>query len=104
MSTELKKFSVKEATKLFAGPWDPKDLVPLGDRVFRVAEFLGTYGNELHAHEYDEFFLVLDGCIEIRTAGETLELETLEGVVVPAGIDHQPYAKNKALVLMLDKE
>ena len=104
MTLGLKKFSIKEASKLFVGAWNPKDLVTIGDRVFRVAEFLGAYGDKLHVHEYDEFFLVIDGSIQIKTGDEMLGLETLEGIVIPAGVEHQPYAANSALVLMLDKK
>lgn len=99
---EIKKFSIHQAEGLFRGPWDPKDLVEISGFVARVARFEGRYGDSHHTHEYDEFFLVLDGKIEIDTDQGKVELQTLEGAVIPAGIEHQPFAHKPALVLMLD--
>lgn len=98
----IKKFSINGARKLFKGPWDPKDVVNFGGKVFRVAKFDGKYGKTLHKHTYDEFFLVLEGKIEIETELGRVELNTFEGMVVPAGIGHQPFSEKGALVLMLD--
>lgn len=104
MTAELNKFSIKDAAARFRGPWNPQDLARVGDRVLRVAEFAGTYGDGLHAHEYDEVFIVVNGQIRIKTTSGVLELGSLDGVVVPAGMPHQPSADSPAIVLMLDKE
>ncbi len=98
----IKKFSINKARRGFSGPWNPKNLTDFSGNVFRVAKFEGKYGKSLHVHKYDEFFLVLEGKIEIHTDREIIKLGTLEGVVVPAGIYHQPFSKKEALVLMLD--
>ena len=87
---------------MFKGPWDPKDVVEYAGLVLRVAKFDGKYGEKPHTHEYDEFFLVLEGGIKIITDVGDVFLETFEGVVIPAGLPHQPFAERPALVLMLD--
>lgn len=99
---KLKKFSITKTTKKFKGPWDPKDILEFSGKVFRVAKFAGKYGKSLHVHEYDEFFLVLKGRIEIITEKGKIELDPLDGIIIPKGIHHQPFAQKPALVLMLD--
>lgn len=99
---KLRKFSITETAKLFKGPWDPKDLVDFSGFTLRVAKFEGKYGKAPHTHVYDEFFLVLEGKIEIITERGKIKLDTFEGVIITKGIPHQPFAKKPALVLMLD--
>ncbi len=99
---EIKKFSIPEAEKLFKGPWDPKGVVEFAGHIFRIARFEGRYGETLHTHQYDEFFLVLEGKIRIDTEGKSFDLNTFEGIIIPAGVGHQPFAEKPALVLMLD--
>lgn len=99
---KIKKFSILETSKLFKGPWDPKDIVEFSGSIFRVARFEGKYGKTLHIHKYNEFFLVLKGKIRIDTENGSFSLGTLEGIIIPAGIGHQPSTEEPALVLMLD--
>mgnify|MGYP001563047937 CR=1 FL=1 len=100
--TRINKFSIKETKGLFKGPWDPKDVVEYAGLVLKVAKFEGKYGEKPHTHEYDEFFLVLEGEIRIYTEDGEVSLEMFEGVVIPSGLPHQPFAEKPALVLMLD--
>ncbi|MCL4339087.1 hypothetical protein M1271_05350 [Patescibacteria group bacterium] len=98
----ISKFSIKETSKSFQGPWDPKNLTEISGKILRIAKFEGRYGDTLHTHKYDEFFLVLKGKIEIITEIGKIRLCPLEGTIIPKGIQHQPFAKKPALVLMLD--
>lgn len=98
----MKKFSINEAKELFKGPWDPKDVTEFAGHILRVAKFEGKYGEKLHTHIYDEFFLVLEGKIRIDTEKESFDLNAFDGIVIPAGLGHQPSAENPALVLMFD--
>lgn len=102
--TRIKGFSIPEAKKLFKGPWDPKNIIEFAGLVLRVAKFEGKYLDAKHTHSYDEFFLVLEGNIEIDTAPGRFKLDTFEGIIIPAGVAHQPIAKKPALVLMLDRK
>lgn len=101
---QVKKFSISHTAKTFKGPWDPRDLVEFSDLILRVAKFEAKYGNKLHTHIYDEFFLVLEGNIVINLDNGKIKLNTFDGAVVPAGVRHQPSAQKPALVLMLDKK
>lgn len=65
--TKIKKFSISEVKRLFKGAWDPKDIAEFSGLVLRVARFEGKYLEDKHTHVYDEFFLVLEGNIEIDT-------------------------------------
>lgn len=99
---KLNKFSINNAKDLFQGPWDPKDVVEFAGLMLRIAKFEGKYGEAKHTHKYDEFFLVLEGEIKIETDAGGISLRALEGIVIPAGLPHQPFAEKPALVLMLD--
>lgn len=99
---KIKRFSINETRKTFKGPWDPKDLTEFAGLIPRIAIFEGKYGDVLHTHTYDEFFLVLEGQISIETDQGRIELDTFDGAVIPAGLGHQPFAEEPALVLMLD--
>ena len=89
---------------MFQGPWDPKDLVEFSGLILRVAKFEGRYLEAKHTHDYDEFFLVVEGKIKIETDLEEIELDTFEGTIIPANVPHQPVAEDAALVLMLDRK
>lgn len=101
---KIQTFSINDSEKLFKGPWDPKDVIKLSNKILRVAKFEGKYGKGFHTHTYDEFFLILDGAIEINTELGKIKLEKLEGAIIPAGIKHQPSASKPTLVLMIDTE
>lgn len=99
---KLNKFSINSAKDLFKGPWDPKDVVEFAGLVLKVAKFEGKYGETKHTHKYNEFFLVLEGEIKIETDAGDIFLNTFDGIVIPTGLSHQPFAEKPALVLMLD--
>ena len=53
-----------------------------------------------HVHEHsDEFFFILNGCVEIDIEGETVELNKGETFTVAAGKKHRARAKGRAELL-----
>ena len=67
-----------------------------------VVKFLGEY--PFHKHETtDDFFLVLEGEIEIDIEGEpSRTVRAGELFVVPRGVVHRPRAAKEAKVLLIE--
>lgn len=94
-----------EALNSFDTPWSPYVVARVGDYDVRLAKALGEH--VWHTHEdTDEFFLVLDGVLQIdlrESAGErTVVLPTGSVFVVPRGTEHRPLSVEGASVLLLE--
>src|SRR5690606_686764 len=78
---------------VFAGiedTWNPLVVASLNDsHVIRASRLLGTYVRHKHTDE-DEFFLVVRGSLTIRFDDATVTLDEGEGLLVPAGVYHEP--------------
>jgi mannose-6-phosphate isomerase-like protein (cupin superfamily) len=56
-----------------------------------------------HAHEEeDELFLVLEGSLTMRFRDREEQLEVGQMLIVPRGVEHQPYAPDGASVLLFE--
>jgi quercetin dioxygenase-like cupin family protein len=68
-----------------------------------VANFLGEYF--WHKHNVAEFFYVLSGEIEIQLKSKKpIKLKTGEFVEIRKNVWHCPKAKQRAVVLMIEKK
>lgn len=69
---------------------------------------IGVFNGEFHWHSHeqeDEFFLMLEGSLEIEIEGRSpVQLKPMEGVMVPKGVRHKPKAPNGATVLMVEQD
>lgn len=82
--------------------WDPRIVVQVNDYDVRIAKLEGDF--VWHVHETtDEFFLVLDGSLDIglrEDSGErTVHLERGDVFVVPRGIEHRPTTPGASILL-----
>ena len=84
-------------------PWFNQTLTSVNDSVVR----LGIFRGEFHWHKHDgedEFFLVLDGRLEIDIeGGATVALDHHQGYTVPRGVVHRTRARDRAVVVMVEK-
>jgi mannose-6-phosphate isomerase-like protein (cupin superfamily) len=91
--------------RVFAGitdTWNPEVVASLNDsHVIRASRLLGTYVRHKHTRE-DEFFLVVRGSLLIRFDDATVKLDEGEGLLVPAGVYHEPEATEEAHVLLFE--
>jgi mannose-6-phosphate isomerase-like protein (cupin superfamily) len=56
-----------------------------------------------HTHDdTDDFFLVLSGRVVIRMRDRDVELNPGELYVVPAGVEHQPFAPVESRLLLIE--
>jgi mannose-6-phosphate isomerase-like protein (cupin superfamily) len=89
----------------FTEAWSPRIVTTLNDYDVRLARFAGEHVWHVHL-DTDEFFLVLDGTIDIglrEEAGErTVTLRRGEVFVVPRGVFHKPSSAGGAAVLLVE--
>ncbi len=80
-----------------------QSLTEVNDSVVRVGIIEGIF--PLHKHqEEDEFFFVLEGTLvmEIEGKGEITVLPH-QGITVPKGVMHRPIAKERIVILLVEK-
>jgi mannose-6-phosphate isomerase-like protein (cupin superfamily) len=82
--------------------WVNQTLTTVNDSVVR----LGVVEGEFHWHKHDredEFFLVLEGELEIEVEHrEPFVLGPQQGVTIPRGVMHRPVARKRTVILMLE--
>lgn len=84
-------------------PWFNQTLTTVNDALVR----LGLFKGEFHFHKHDaedEFFLCLEGELELDVEGQgTIVLGPHQGYTVPKGVVHRTRAKERTVVLMIEK-
>ena len=99
-----KPVNLTEALASFDDVYSPRIVAHMNDYDVRVAHARGEH--VWHVHEdTDEFFLVLDGEIEIGLRDPDERVVTLgrgEVFVVPRGTFHKPSSKAGAAVLLVE--
>jgi mannose-6-phosphate isomerase-like protein (cupin superfamily) len=98
---QLREFDV-DAFASQHEPWFNQTLTTVNDSVVR----LGVLEGEFHWHKHerdDEFFLVLDGELEIEIEGrEPAVLAPHQAITIPRGVPHRPIAHGRTVVLMVE--
>jgi mannose-6-phosphate isomerase-like protein (cupin superfamily) len=81
--------------------WYNQTLCEVNDSVMRLGVLQGEYHWHKHDHD-DEFFFVLEGRFFIDLESRSVELQPLEGFVVPKGVVHRTRAPQRAVILMAE--
>lgn len=96
--------SLGQALAAFSDAYSPRIVAQVNDYDVRIAHFKGEHVWHVHEHT-DEFFLVLDGQVDIwlREDGRehAVTLAAGEIFVVPKGTEHKPSSAGGS-VLMLE--
>ncbi|MEA2430638.1 MAG: hypothetical protein QOF65_1713 [Thermoleophilaceae bacterium] len=83
-------------------PWFNQTLTTVNESVVR----LGVVEGDFHWHKHeaeDEFFLVLQGELEIEIEGrDPVVLKPHDGVTIPKDVMHKPRAHGRTVVLMVE--
>jgi len=83
-------------------PWFNQTLTTVNETVVRVGVLEGEFHWHKHERE-DEFFLVLDGKLEIEIEGrEPAVLEPQQAITIPRNVMHRPIAHGRTVVLMVE--
>jgi mannose-6-phosphate isomerase-like protein (cupin superfamily) len=83
-------------------PWWNRTLCQVNEAVVR----LGVLDGDFHWHKHeaeDEFFLVLEGRLDIELEDRTVTLMPNQAFTVPRGVMHFPHARGRTVVLMMEK-
>jgi mannose-6-phosphate isomerase-like protein (cupin superfamily) len=83
-------------------PWWNRTLCAVNDAVVR----LGVLDGDFHWHKHDgedEFFLVLEGRLDIELEDRIVTLLPNQAFTVPKGVMHFPHARGRTVVLMMEK-
>ncbi|MFN0264282.1 cupin domain-containing protein [Tepidamorphus sp. 3E244] len=98
----MKTINIGEKLEQFSSHWDPHVVADYNDNDVMVVKFKGEF--PFHKHDAtDDFFLVLEGEMEMDIEGE--EPRTVragEMFVVPKGVVHRPRAKDEVKVLLIE--
>ncbi|MEV0077683.1 cupin domain-containing protein [Nocardia neocaledoniensis] len=98
--------NIDTALAAFDELWSPRILTRVNDWDVRLAKVRGEHLWHAH-HDTDEFFLVLDGSLDIdlREPGAAPRRVTLcrnDTYVVPRGVDHRPSSTEGATLLLFE--
>jgi len=98
----LELIDVKALERATKDQWTNQTLCEVNDSVVR----LGVLKGEFHWHKHDredEFFLVLEGELEIEVEGrDPFLLGPQQGVTIPRGAIPRPRARKRTVILMAE--
>ena len=81
--------------------WSPRVIAEMNDYQFKVVRIQGDF--VWHDHpDTDETFLVLEGELRIDFRDGAVVLQPGELYIVPAGIEHKPYAEQEVRMLLIE--
>ncbi len=93
--------SLSAALNSFDTLWSPRIVTQVNDYDVRVAKVQGEH--LWHTHDdTDEFFLVLDGELQIMLRDRTVLLRKGDVFTVPRGTEHKPVSPGGAHILMIE--
>jgi mannose-6-phosphate isomerase-like protein (cupin superfamily) len=82
-------------------PWWNRTLCEVNNSWVR----LGVMEGDFHWHKHDdtdEFFLVMEGQLDIELENQLVSLKPGQAFTVPRGVMHCPHARGRAVVLMVE--
>ena len=97
----IEKVNLVQKFGLFSDHWSPKIAGELNNSHVKLVKVKGDFVWHHHDNE-DELFLVVKGKLVIRLQDGDIELNEGEFVIIPRGVEHQPYAKEEAHLLLLE--
>ncbi len=81
--------------------WDPHVIAELNGQHMRLARIHGPFVWHSHPNE-DEAFVVIKGSFTMEFRTHQVELNLLDAIVVPRGVEHRPVAEHEAWILLFE--
>lgn len=100
MTVSFEKVNLAEKLGRFTDHWSPRTVARLNDNDVMVVRVEGEFVWHSHA-DTDDFFLVLDGELDIDLRDRTVTLGPGELFVVPKGVEHRPAARRGEVKMLL---
>jgi mannose-6-phosphate isomerase-like protein (cupin superfamily) len=93
--------NLAEKLATFTDRFSPRTVATYNNNDIMVAKLEGPF--HWHKHDdTDDFFLVLDGTLDIELRDRTVTLKPGELFVVPRGVEHRPVAHGEVHILLSD--
>ena len=97
----MKTINLVENLAQFSNHWDPHVVADYNGNDVMVVKFQGEFPFHVHP-DTDDFFLVLEGEIEMDLEGQSHIVKAGELFIVPKGVTHRPRAENECKVLLIE--
>ena len=82
--------------------YSPRIVTRMNDYDVRIVKLQGDF--TWHKHDdTDEFFLVMEGHLDIELEGKMVSLDPGQAFTVPKGVMHCPHARGRSVVLMVEQ-
>ena len=95
------KINLAHKLATFSEHYQPRTVAQLNDHDIMVVKLKGPF--MWHKHdETDDFFLVLEGSLDIELRDRTVTLGPGELFVVPKGVEHRPVAREEVHLLLIE--
>ena len=95
------KINLSEKLATFSDYFSPRTVAQLNDLDVMVTKLKGEF--VWHKHDdTDDFFLVLEGELDIQLRDRTVTLRAGELFVVPKGVEHRPLAREEVHLLLIE--
>ena len=97
----MKTINLMEKLAQFSSHWDPHVVADYNGNDVMVVKFQGEFPFHVHP-DTDDFFLVLEGEMEMDLEGQSHIVKADELFIVPKGVTHRPRAENECKVLLIE--
>jgi mannose-6-phosphate isomerase-like protein (cupin superfamily) len=95
------KINLAQKLATFSDHWSPRTVAQFNACDVMVVKVQGEF--VWHKHdETDDFFLVLQGKLNIELRDRTITLGPGELYVVPKGVEHRPVAREEVHLLLIE--
>jgi mannose-6-phosphate isomerase-like protein (cupin superfamily) len=95
------KINLSEKLKQFSDHFAPRTVTQFNGHDVMVVKLQGPF--VWHKHDdTDDFFLVLEGTLDIELRDRIVTLRAGEMYVVPKGVEHRPVARNEVHLLLIE--
>ncbi|MBT3442398.1 MAG: cupin domain-containing protein [Flavobacteriaceae bacterium] len=96
-----KAININNKFNLFNERWSPKVIAEINNYQFKITKLKGDF--QWHSHkDTDEAFIIVEGNLRIDFRDGFVNLSKGEMYVVPKGVEHKPYAKNEAKIMLIE--
>ncbi len=96
------RINLGEKLALFSDFWAPRVIARVDDYEVKLVKLQGDFVWHRHPAA-DELFLVLGGRLRMDFRDRQTELGEGEMIVVPAGVEHKPFAAEECRILLLER-
>ena len=95
------RIDLSEKLSTFSDHWSPRVVAQFNDCDVMVVKVKGEF--VWHKHDdTDDFFLVLEGVLDIQLRDRTITLGAGQMYVVPKGVEHRPVAREEVHLLLME--